>query len=235
MFLVLKKYILFQEVADKDSDSIKPLRQLLPFSKVQAEIVVTQATSIIVDSKGNRVQSFEFVDKKPGLQVWEKQKVSPWEIIEGQKNPAQISWGWFGAVKMERKPLRYEDAHRQLRFHTHNVVKPAAHFLEPVPLPPEDIDVKPEIIIKEEIILQPDTPSSVQSPRGPILGVPVRKPKPPRKRRQTKAQQQAAAAQQQQQQPQINSPQPPPPIVPTGAAVMFLSYISVYMILDFIN
>jgi mediator of RNA polymerase II transcription subunit 12 len=149
------------------------------------------------------------------LAVWEKQKVSPWEIIEGQKNPAQISWGWFGAVKMERKPLRYEDAHRLSRFHAHNLQKPNSHFLEPVPLPPEDIDVKPEIIIKEEIILKPDTPMSDQSPRGAIVP-PGRKPKAPRKRRQTKAQQAAAAAQA----PQINSPsQPPPPMAPVAAAV----------------
>jgi mediator of RNA polymerase II transcription subunit 12 len=86
--------------------------------------------------------------------VWEKQRVSPWEIIEGQKNPAQLSWGWFGAVKMERKPLRYEEAHRFLRFHNHNTIKPNSHFLDPVPLPPEDVDVvKPEIHIKEEGLL----------------------------------------------------------------------------------
>jgi mediator of RNA polymerase II transcription subunit 12 len=56
-----------KELTDRNSDSMKPLRQLLPlpFSKVQAEIIVTQPTSTIIDSKGNRVQSFEFVDKKP--------------------------------------------------------------------------------------------------------------------------------------------------------------------------
>jgi len=54
-----------KELTDRDSDSIKPLRQLLPFSRVFAEIIVTQSTSTIVDSKGNRVQSFEYVDKKP--------------------------------------------------------------------------------------------------------------------------------------------------------------------------
>jgi len=154
------------------------------------------------------------------LAVWEKQKVSPWEIIEGQKNPASLSWGWFGAVKMERKPLRYEESYRLQRFHTHNLVKSNSHFLEPVPLPPEDIDVKPEISVKEEIILKPDTPLSDQSPRGAIVP-PGRKPKAPRKRRQTKAQAAAAAAQP----PQINSPSQPPPTLPTvGPAVRTVSY-----------
>ena len=56
-----------KELTDRNSTSMKPLRQLLPLpcSKVQAEIIVTQPTSTIIDSKGNRVQSFEFVDKKP--------------------------------------------------------------------------------------------------------------------------------------------------------------------------
>lgn len=89
---------------------------------------------------------FALVWKKQGLMVWEKQRVSPWEIIEGQKNPAQLSWGWFGAVKMERKPLRYEEAHRFLRFHNHNTIKPNSHFMEAVPLPAEDVD-KPEVHI----------------------------------------------------------------------------------------
>lgn len=30
-----------QELSDKDTDSFKPLRQLLPFSKVQVDIIVT--------------------------------------------------------------------------------------------------------------------------------------------------------------------------------------------------
>lgn len=65
-FILLKYFDFFlQELSDKDSESIKPLRQLLPFSKVQVDIIVTTATSMIIDSKGNRVQSFEFVDKKP--------------------------------------------------------------------------------------------------------------------------------------------------------------------------
>jgi len=53
-----------KEMADRDSDSIKPLRQLLPFSKHVTEIVVCQSNTLIIDSKGNKVASLEFVDKK---------------------------------------------------------------------------------------------------------------------------------------------------------------------------
>ena len=47
-----------------------------------------------------------------GLQVSGKQKVVPWDLLEGHKNPAPLSWSWFGAVRIERKPLKYEEQHR---------------------------------------------------------------------------------------------------------------------------
>ncbi len=47
-----------------------------------------------------------------GLQVSGKQKVAPWDLLEGHKNPAPLSWSWFGAVRLERRPLKYEEQHR---------------------------------------------------------------------------------------------------------------------------
>lgn len=47
-----------------------------------------------------------------GLQISKKERVSPWEILEGHKNPAPLNLSWFGAVKLERKPLKYEEQHR---------------------------------------------------------------------------------------------------------------------------
>ena len=47
-----------------------------------------------------------------GLQICNKQKVSPWDMIEGNKNLTPISLAWFGAVRLERKPLTYEDEQR---------------------------------------------------------------------------------------------------------------------------
>lgn len=72
--------------------------------------------------------------------MFEKQRVSPWDLLEGHKNPAPLSWSWFGAVRMERKPLWYEDTHRLLKYHTHSLLKSPAYFLDPPPLPPEDLD-----------------------------------------------------------------------------------------------
>lgn len=75
-----------------------------------------------------------------GLHVTEKQRVSAWEILEGHKNPAPLSWAWFSAVRMERKPLWYEENHRLLKYHTHSLMKQSSYFLEPLPLPPEDME-----------------------------------------------------------------------------------------------
>ena len=72
--------------------------------------------------------------------MFEKQRVNPWDLLEGHKNPAPLSWSWFGAIRMERKPLWYEDTHRLLKYHTHSLLKSPAYFLDPPPLPPEDLD-----------------------------------------------------------------------------------------------
>lgn len=47
-----------------------------------------------------------------GLRLTDKQRVSSWELMEGGRNPAPLSWAWFAATKVERKPLTYETAHR---------------------------------------------------------------------------------------------------------------------------
>ncbi|XP_023221820.1 mediator of RNA polymerase II transcription subunit 12-like protein [Centruroides sculpturatus] len=120
-----------------------------------------------------------------GLQVAETQKVSPWDLLEGHKNPAPLSWAWFGAVRLERKPLRQEEGHRLLLWHTHSLKKSSSYYLDPPPLPPEDLDPCPEkqlppVCLVEEIKRGRETPSE-QSPRGG-----AKKPKTQRRRRQAK-------------------------------------------------
>lgn len=60
------------------------------------------------------------------------------------KFPAPLSWAWFGAIRLERKPLTYEETHRLLKYHTHNMQRPASHYLDPPPLPPEDLEPVPD-------------------------------------------------------------------------------------------
>lgn len=47
-----------------------------------------------------------------GLQVTGRQRVSAWDILEGHKNPAPLSLAWFGAIRQERKVLKYEEHFR---------------------------------------------------------------------------------------------------------------------------
>ncbi|CAG2069271.1 unnamed protein product, partial [Timema podura] len=129
-----------QELGDRSSPSILHVRQLLPLPKVTAEVIACEPIGCITDTKGNKITGFDSIDKKQGLQVAEKQRVSPWDLLEGHKNPAPLSWAWFGAVRMERKPLWYEDTHRLLKYHTHSLLRPVSYFLDPPPLPVEDLD-----------------------------------------------------------------------------------------------
>lgn len=73
-----------------------------------------------------------------GLQVSTKQKISPWDVFEGLKHSAPLSWGWFGTVRVDRKVTKFEEQQRLLLYHTHLKPKPRSYYLEPLPLPPEE-------------------------------------------------------------------------------------------------
>lgn len=70
------------------------------------------------------------------------------------KNPAPLSWAWFGAVRLERRPLACEETHRLLRYHTHNLQRPAAYYLEAPPLPPEDLEPLPDKPVSNVCVAQ---------------------------------------------------------------------------------
>uniref|UniRef100_A0A8D9FIE5 Mediator of RNA polymerase II transcription subunit 12-like protein n=1 Tax=Cacopsylla melanoneura TaxID=428564 RepID=A0A8D9FIE5_9HEMI len=173
-----------KEIGERNSPSIMHVRQLLPLIKVQTEVITTEPIGCLTDTKGNKIQGFDSFDKKQGLQVSEKQKVSAWDLLEGQKNPSPLSWTWFGAVRIERKPLWYEENHRLLKYHTHCLTKPSSYFLDPLPLPPEDLEPPVEKPMMKSV-MGPDTPNSGEaSPRGtkrgaktPAGGPSNRKPK----------------------------------------------------------
>ncbi|CAH0557477.1 unnamed protein product [Brassicogethes aeneus] len=156
-----------KEVGERSNASMLHIKQLLPLPRITTEVIAVESIGGITDSKGNKI-SFDNVDKKHELQVTDKQRVITWDILEGMKNPAPLSWSWFGAVRLERKPLACEDTHRLLKFHTHNLQKPVSHYLDPPPLPPEDLEPIPDKPLKESD-LKADTPSSVdQSPAGTV-------------------------------------------------------------------
>ncbi|XP_065336450.1 mediator of RNA polymerase II transcription subunit 12 isoform X5 [Cloeon dipterum] len=178
-----------KELGDRHSQSITQARQLLPLAKPMCEVITCEPVGCITDTKGNKIQGFDSIDKKQGMRVQEKQRISPWDLLEGQKNSAPLSWAWYVGVRVERKPLWFEDTHRLLRFHTHSLQKPASYYLEPPPLPPEDLideppaekKICPCVLCNKDT--KADTPNSTdQSPRGRRMSKaarPRRNKKPP--------------------------------------------------------
>ncbi|XP_058826167.1 mediator of RNA polymerase II transcription subunit 12 isoform X2 [Topomyia yanbarensis] len=149
-----------KELGERNNSSIKYVRQLLPLAKQTCEVIACEPAGSSTDAKGNKI-NIDSIEKKHGLRLTDKQRVSVWDLLEGHKNPAPLSWAWFGAVKIERKPLAYEETHRLLKFHTHSLVKPSSYYYEPLPLPPEDLEPLPDKL-KDD--MKADTPTSDQSP-----------------------------------------------------------------------
>ncbi|KAM5165397.1 mediator of RNA polymerase II transcription subunit 12-like protein [Mantella aurantiaca] len=133
-----------KELGDKRSESIDKVRQLLPLPKQTCDVITCEPMGSLIDTKGNKIAGFDSIDKKQGLQVSTKQKVSPWDLFEGHKNPAPLSWAWFGTVRVDRKVIKYDEQHHLLLNHTHPKPKPPSYYLEPLPLPPEDEEEEDE-------------------------------------------------------------------------------------------
>lgn len=62
--------------------------------------------------------------KRTGIQF-----VNPWELIEGTKNTASLSLSLFGAVKVEKRPLKYIEEAFRLIHHLHQKKKSLNYFL----------------------------------------------------------------------------------------------------------
>ena len=92
-------------------------------------------TSVLLGIKGLKLYGYS-----QGVQGTEKQKLSPWDLLEGHRSPAPLSWAWLAATRLIRKSVKYQDTHQLLRFHTHSQQKGLSYFLEPPPLPPEDLE-----------------------------------------------------------------------------------------------
>ncbi|KAK2719591.1 mediator of RNA polymerase II transcription subunit 12-like protein isoform X2 [Artemia franciscana] len=156
-----------KELADRRSPSIAYIRQMLPMPlRCTFDVVACEQVSCLIDSKGNKIQGFDTFDKKQGLKVHEKHRLNPWDILEGHKTPAPLSLSWFGAVKVERRPLRYEEMHRLLKHHTHDQRKSCSHYLEPPPVPPEEENESLMGPNSQREEIKPDTPMSSESPRA---------------------------------------------------------------------
>ncbi|XP_069603385.1 mediator of RNA polymerase II transcription subunit 12 isoform X3 [Ranitomeya imitator] len=127
-----------KELGDRQSESLEKVRQLLPLPKQTRDVITCEPQGSLIDTKGNKIAGFDSIFKKEGLQVSTKQKISPWDLFEGLKQSAPLSWGWFGTVRVDRRVSRLEEQQRLLLYHTHLKPKPRNYYLEPLSLPPED-------------------------------------------------------------------------------------------------
>ncbi|XP_038050746.1 mediator of RNA polymerase II transcription subunit 12-like protein isoform X3 [Patiria miniata] len=138
-----------KELGDKHSYDIDRVRQLLPVPKKTCDVVTVEPMGSLIDTKGNKIAGFDSIDKKQGLQVASKQKINPWDTLEAYKNPAPLSWSFFRAVRMERKPLKYQEQFRLTHYHTHNREKSDDYYFQPPQLPPDE-EEPPQPISSQE-------------------------------------------------------------------------------------
>lgn len=116
-----------KEVGDKASRTKRTVKQLLPTQRFPRQIVGVES------NEKSQYPGIDLIDRVPGLRATEKHKVNSWDLLEGNsKNPAPLSWAWFGAVRMERRQMKYERGYQALKYHTHNLAKPKSYFYEPL-------------------------------------------------------------------------------------------------------
>lgn len=114
-----------KEVGDKASRTKRTVKQLLPTQRLPRQIVAVES------NEKSQYPGIDLIDRVPGLRATEKHKVNSWDLLEGNsKNPAPLSWAWFGAIRMERRQMKYEKSYHSLKYHTHNLVKPRTYFYE---------------------------------------------------------------------------------------------------------
>lgn len=115
---------------EKGFIQMKLISHLMPLVRQMTEVITCEPMGSLVDTKGEKVENFYSIDKKKGLKVSELQEVSPWDLIEGHKNPSPLSWPWFGAIRLEQKPLRADENNRLMSWHTHTVRHSTAYFCQ---------------------------------------------------------------------------------------------------------
>ena len=69
-----------------------------------------------------------------GNQVVGKQRLSPWDLIEGFKMHAPLQLNWFNAVKMEKgRGSVYEEQARTMFYHDHSPLdRTQSYFMQPI-------------------------------------------------------------------------------------------------------
>ena len=93
-----------------------------------------------------------------------KQKLSPWDLIEGFKIQAPLQLNWFNAVRMERgKPSVYEEQARAMFYHDHSPLERSqSYFMQPIETPKSGGPSGPGVSDDDDV--QVEAPPSASTP-----------------------------------------------------------------------
>lgn len=56
-------------------------------------------------------------------------EISPWDLIEGVRTSSTLSLSFYGAARVERKPLKYEEQFQLVQMHSHKRQLPMHNFV----------------------------------------------------------------------------------------------------------
>uniref|UniRef100_A0A672MX69 Mediator of RNA polymerase II transcription subunit 12-like n=1 Tax=Sinocyclocheilus grahami TaxID=75366 RepID=A0A672MX69_SINGR len=163
-----------KELGERQSESLEKVRQLLPLPKQTRDVITCEPQGSLIDTKGNKIAGFE----KEGLQVSTKQKISPWDVFEGLKHSAPLSWGWFGSVRVDRKVTKFEEQQRLLLYHTHIKPKQRSYYLAPLNLPQEEEEPPTPVPPEPDKKVDPGKPEKSVSNVAPDTSKKKKKKKP---------------------------------------------------------
>ena len=138
MFALLqKKKINHFEGSDSDKGPYDALRQLIPIQKE-----TDQRFEIV---KYEKIPYNEQRKWRTGLRPVGKEKVNPWDLIEGLKEKP-ICLSWFGATRSDREPGEWQYRERLGQFPPK---KEPEYWLHLPDLPSEDEEPPPEKLAKD--------------------------------------------------------------------------------------
>lgn len=100
------------DLAASRSTCKQEIQQLFPLPQKAYEVTIVKPPSFTQHIRSN--------EKVQGLRIQETKEISPWEIMEGVRHTGPLQLSWFGAMRMKRKPLKFVEQRRLVRFHTHH-------------------------------------------------------------------------------------------------------------------
>ncbi|KAL1242076.1 Mediator of RNA polymerase II transcription subunit 12-like protein [Trichinella spiralis] len=127
---VIKK--LKKEIGDRQVPSLRCVHQLLPIPRQMVDIIVCDEYGS-QPQKGSRggFSSSEVTQRK-GLQIIGKEKLNPWEIIEGyNRENIGLKWSWFQGIRLDYQPETLFEQMMRMLPHDHH------HAFNRPPMPGE--------------------------------------------------------------------------------------------------